>query len=466
MRRCLKMFVMLLGTSLMLASCGGGGNAIPGEATTSTTTSTTSIPGDTIQPTTPTNLNATAPSATWINLSWAAASDNTGVAGYNIYRNGALLKSVTGTTASDTSLSPDTTYCYTVSAYDPSNNESSQSAQACATTDKQSATSTHTYTFLPTAGVMSASSVSGINDHGDVVGHGTNSSGESRGFLYRNGAYTILLPEGSNFSDATGINDLVDVVGSGSVLAQPPYVGLSQTRGFLYRSGAYTILLPEGWTESSSAGINNNGDVVGSGTDASGQQRGFLYRNGAFTVLLPEGWRSSKAAGVNNNGDVVGSGTDASGQQRGFLYHNGAYTVLHPEGLWQGSSATGINDNGDVIGYATGYPSTLTEKGSPSRGYLYRNATYAILRPENWYGVYPSGINNKGQVVGSGQVAYFGQPLGFLYDNGAYTVLFPEGYASSYLYGINGNGQAVGDGFDASTGKNGCFIATPIPARQ
>src|SRR6185437_10541452 len=43
---------------------------------------------DTQAPTTPTNLAASAASSSQINLSWTASTDNVGVMGYRIYRNG------------------------------------------------------------------------------------------------------------------------------------------------------------------------------------------------------------------------------------------------------------------------------------------------------------------------------------------------------------------------------------------
>lgn len=91
-------------------------------------------PVDTEKPSTPTNLKATATSTTQIDLSWDPSTDNVGVAGYKIYRNGSHLKSVTTTSTSDIGLDPSTQYCYTVSAYDAASNESEQSNQACVTT--------------------------------------------------------------------------------------------------------------------------------------------------------------------------------------------------------------------------------------------------------------------------------------------------------------------------------------------
>ena len=89
---------------------------------------------DTEAPTVPTNLSATPVSPTQINLSWTASTDNFGVAGYKIYRDSAYLNSTGGTTYIDTTCSPNTTYSYTVSAYDSALNESAQSAPAQATT--------------------------------------------------------------------------------------------------------------------------------------------------------------------------------------------------------------------------------------------------------------------------------------------------------------------------------------------
>ena len=91
---------------------------------------------DTEAPTTPTNLSATAVSTSQINLSWTASTDNVGVTGYNIYRDGGgtPIASTVNTSYSDENLSPNTAYSYTVSAYDAVGNESSESSQASSTT--------------------------------------------------------------------------------------------------------------------------------------------------------------------------------------------------------------------------------------------------------------------------------------------------------------------------------------------
>ncbi len=83
---------------------------------------------DTTPPSVPTGLSAGAITATTAQLAWNASSDDRSVAGYRIYRDGAPLATTTATGFSDTGLSAETDYSYTVSAFDPSNNESERSA--------------------------------------------------------------------------------------------------------------------------------------------------------------------------------------------------------------------------------------------------------------------------------------------------------------------------------------------------
>lgn len=58
-------------------------------------------------------LTATVINASQVNLAWTAVSN---VTGYNVFRSGALISSPVGTSLSDTTVSPNTTYTYTVQA--------------------------------------------------------------------------------------------------------------------------------------------------------------------------------------------------------------------------------------------------------------------------------------------------------------------------------------------------------------
>jgi YVTN family beta-propeller protein len=126
---------------------------------------------DVTAPTRPTNLTASAVSSSQIDLSWDASTDDVGVMGYNIYRNGAYLKSVTATSASDTGLDPDTEYCYTASAYDAAGNESEQSYEGCATTGS-------TPNISPTVSITSPSTGSTHTEGDSITFSGSGSDAE------------------------------------------------------------------------------------------------------------------------------------------------------------------------------------------------------------------------------------------------------------------------------------------------
>lgn len=91
--------------------------------------------GDSLPPSVPTNLTATAVSATQIDLSWTPSTDDVGVAGYKMYRNGSEIGTSPTASFSDTGLSPSTTYTYTARAIDVALHLSNASSAATATTD-------------------------------------------------------------------------------------------------------------------------------------------------------------------------------------------------------------------------------------------------------------------------------------------------------------------------------------------
>ena len=95
------------------------------------------VPGgssDTTPPTTPTGVTATPVSSSEINLSWTASTDNVGVYGYDIFRNGVKVGTSQLPSYQDSGLAPSTMYSYSVSAYDPTGNVSNPSLPINATT--------------------------------------------------------------------------------------------------------------------------------------------------------------------------------------------------------------------------------------------------------------------------------------------------------------------------------------------
>ena len=96
--------------------------------------------GDEQAPSTPNGLQATSVGSNSVALSWNAANDNVAVTGYNIYRNGTQIASSSNLSHTDTSVLPNTTYGYQVSAFDAAGNESNRSATLNVTTEGHSTT--------------------------------------------------------------------------------------------------------------------------------------------------------------------------------------------------------------------------------------------------------------------------------------------------------------------------------------
>ncbi|MEK3882074.1 alpha-amylase family glycosyl hydrolase [Paenibacillus sp. PL2-23] len=89
---------------------------------------------DSTAPTVPVNVNAQAVNASAVQVSWTAATDNVGVTGYEVFRNGTLVGTTASTSYTDSELAGSTTYTYTVKAYDAAGNRSAASAAASVTT--------------------------------------------------------------------------------------------------------------------------------------------------------------------------------------------------------------------------------------------------------------------------------------------------------------------------------------------
>ena len=234
----------------------------------------TSVPTttpDTTAPTTPTNLSATAISSSQINLSWTASTDNVGVMGYRVYRGGTQIATPTTNSYSDTSLSPSTSYSYTVAAYDAAGNTSAQSASMSATTQ----TSTPT-TINGQVGYWSFDSpdISGVTayDRSGLANNGTLTNGPAQ-----------ILGKIAEALQFDGINDNVN-------LGAPASLDLS------------TNFSISAWVKvtafSSLAGIVGRGGGVNPGTIIIRSGTGGCVANG-FTFRINDGSNNAEACAGN-----------------------------------------------------------------------------------------------------------------------------------------------------------------------
>src|SRR4029077_8355746 len=92
--------------------------------------------------------------------------------------------------------------------------------------------------------------------------------------------------------------------------------------GFLRdKHGVFTAINYPGATDTQAYGINDSGDIVGTYRDTAGLNHGFLLSKGTFSTIDFPGAGSTSARGINSSGDIVG--TFAPGGHS-FLFSKGA----------------------------------------------------------------------------------------------------------------------------------------------
>lgn len=170
---------------------------------------------DTVAPTVPGNVTATVQNASSAKVSWTASTDNVGVTGYEIYRNGVKVGTSATTSYTDSGLAAQTSYSYTVKAFDAAGNLSALSAAALITTPagnsvtiyyKQGYTTPYihyrpaggTWTTAPGVAIPAAE-VSGYNKITINIGSATQLEA-----CFNNGSGTWDSNGGSNYLFGTG----------------------------------------------------------------------------------------------------------------------------------------------------------------------------------------------------------------------------------------------------------------------
>jgi beta-glucosidase len=96
---------------------------------------------DTTAPTAPAGLTVTGATATTATLAWTTATDDVAVTGYDVYRGTTLAGTTSATTYTDSGLTAETAYSYTVRARDAAGNTSAASGAVTARTTSGSTSS-------------------------------------------------------------------------------------------------------------------------------------------------------------------------------------------------------------------------------------------------------------------------------------------------------------------------------------
>jgi uncharacterized membrane protein len=251
-----------------------------------------------------------------------------------------------------------------------------------------------------------ATTASGINTRGDVVGSYTDTGTPPRlhGFLLRDGHISTIDYPGAMFTALRGINSKGDIVGTAQFTPSLPG---GDVHGFVLRDGEFTSVQFPGHLNTVAVAITDRGEVVGCyhDKDTMGTMHGFIFADGQYTALdgvdppLPDK-PASMNNGVTRNGDlIVGLWTDMMAMRtRGFFRtpDDGAFVPFDVPGSVS-TAAWSVNRSGEVVG-------VYADMSTPPKnhGFLMRHGDFVSIDypAQGVRGTAAFGINRQGHVVG------------------------------------------------------------------
>lgn len=230
----------------------------------------------------------------------------------------------------------------------------------------------------------------GINNRGDIVGSFQDGQG-FHGYVFRRGNFRVLdVPVQGAQTIAMGNNERGQVSGA--------YRSQGLFHGFVWDGGRFTTdITSPGDDETFLHVINNRGQVVGhSRRDVFAPARAFLWSNGRFTFLDLPGvlvvGRNRESMGLNDRGDVVGT-FQSQGVNHGFLFSGGALTQIDVPGA-RSTYASGVNNSGEVVG-------TYIDMFDVEKAYVrYADGTFTQIDAPNAAGIAAVRINDRSDIVG------------------------------------------------------------------
>jgi hypothetical protein len=170
----------------------------------------------------------------------------------------------------------------------------------------------------------------GVNDKDVAVGFYTDVNGATHAYTFniRHNRFAEVFPSGITNPTAAAINNNGDIAGFGNQGSSTgPVVGY-----LLRRNGHVIVLSVPGANQTQALGINDNDEVVGTyqtGSSMSPANHGFTWTpQGGFVLNVddPNGMGTTTINGVNDEGQLVGFYVDGNNNTDGLLanpvHHN------------------------------------------------------------------------------------------------------------------------------------------------
>jgi probable HAF family extracellular repeat protein len=170
----------------------------------------------------------------------------------------------------------------------------------------------------------------------------------------------------------------------------------------------------------------------------------FLWTNGTMTDLGTLGGNFSSGTAINLSGEVVGSAQTSTGLSHAVLWNGGKITDLTTTALsGLSGSVAGINDSGQIIGTGPDGSTGLSQLFLDSNGKITQLPLPSFASSSRATGCSATAINNNGMVLGGCDDAS-SDLHGVVWQNGTPTDLGTLGGPQTEAAAINNNGQVTG----------------------
>jgi len=223
-------------------------------------------------------------------------------------------------------------------------------------------TLTFTFTDVHASKTAIETDTYGVNASGAIAGDYVDSAGNQHAMILKGTNLTSLDDKNCPSTPGSAGIALFGINSAGSAVGWCTLSSSGEPVGLLYAKGKLTEFSVPKALETEATGINDAGDIVGTFFDSAGAQHGFLLHAKKYTTLDAPKETSSIAWGITNKGQITLYAVNSAGGFDSFLVTGKKYKKINNPGA--GTTGTIVhtpNNKGDIDG--TYYDTAGTEKG-------------------------------------------------------------------------------------------------------